>query len=265
MTAAYRLSDHVAIGVGLDTDWATLSVTPFSAAAPDDANMNGFGTYPSGSRSDSVWGSGFRAGVYYENPNTGWHLGAAVKSPQWMQSFEINSQDELGAARLLEFDLDYPLIASLGVGYSGWDRWKLATDVRYIDYENTDGFQTAGFDSSGAVTGFGWDSIWVVAAGVEYRASDCLALRCGYSFNTNPVSDANSFFNVPAPAIVQHHLSAGCSYDTVDHWTLSLAVYHGFENSISGAWQSRMGPISGTSVSSSLSTSSLTMGIAKKF
>ena len=261
LTTAYRLTDDLSIGFGVDSDWATLAVSPFAAASPDDANLDGFPTRPDGSRGDSAWGMGFRAGVYYEHPHNGWHLGASVKSPQWMQTFQINSQDEAGAHRSLEFDLDYPMIASLGAGYSGLDRWKFAADLRYIDYENTDGFQSAGYDATGAVTGFGWESIWVVAAGMEYRATDCLALRCGYSFNTSPVSDAN----VAAPAIVQHHLSAGFSYDTTDNWTVSVAASHGFANSISGPWQSPSGPIAGTSASSRLSTSSVTFGVAKKF
>ncbi len=71
-------------------------------------------------------------------------------------------------------------------------------DSRYIDYENTAGFQSAGYDATGAVTGFGWKSIWVVAAGMAYRATDCLALRCGYSFNTSPISDC-LLYNSPSP------------------------------------------------------------------
>ena len=264
-TAAYQMTDYWSVGVGLNGDWATLAVSPFSAASPDDANGDGFATYPSGSRSDAVWGLGFQAGVYYENPSTGIHLGASFKSPQWLQTYKINSQDELGAGRTLAFDLDYPLIVSLGAGYSGIERWKFAADLRYIDYANTDGFQPTGFDATGAVTGFGWRSIWVASIGSEYQILPCLALRMGYTFNQNPISNRDSFFNVAAPGIIQHHLSAGFSYETHHDWILSMAVKHGFHNSISGPWHGPAGPIAGTSVSSRLATYSLTLGLTKRF
>ena len=105
---------------------------------------------PSGARSDAAWGLGFQVGAYYENPGNGIHLGVSLKSPQWLQAYKFNSQDELGAGRSFEFNLDYPLILSLGAGYSGIDRWKFAADVRYIDYANTDGFEPTGFDATGA-------------------------------------------------------------------------------------------------------------------
>ena len=264
-TAAYQLTDCVSVGFGLNGDWSTLAVAPFSGASPDNANGDGFATFPSGARGDAVWGIGFQAGIYYENPCTGIHLGVSFKSPQWMQTYKINSQDELGAGRSIEFDMDYPMIVSLGAGYSGREQWKYAVDVRYVDYANTDGFQPTGFDATGAVTGFGWRSIWVVSIGSEYQILPCLALRAGYTFNQNPVGDQDSFFNVHAPAIVQHHLSAGFSYETPHDWTLSLAFHHGFSNSISGPWHGPSGPIAGTSVSSRLATYSLSMGLSKKF
>jgi len=264
-TLAYQLTDRVSIGFWLNMDWATLSVAPFSAAVPDDANGDGLRTYPDGARGDSAWGLGFQAGIYYVNKENGLHLGAAIKTPQWIQTFKINSQNELGAGRTLEFDLDYPMIASLGVGYSGWERWKFAADLRYIDYENTNGFQAAGFDSTGAVTGFGWQSIVVMAVGAEYHVTRRFAVRTGYTFNENPIREEDTFYNVPAPAIIQHHLSAGFSYDMVHDWTLSCAVKHGFKNSISGAWQSPAGAIPGTKVSSELSTNSLTIGLGRKY
>lgn len=264
-TAAYQWTEYVSVGVGLNGDWATLAVSPFSAASPDDANGDTFATYPSGSRSDAVWGLGFQTGIYYENPSTGVHFGASFKSPQWLQTYKINSQDELGAERSLAFNLDYPLIVSLGAGYSGIERWKFAADVRYIDYANTDGFQATGFDTTGAVTGFGWQSIWVTSMGGEYQILPCLALRAGYTFNQNPIRNRDSFFNVAAPGIIQHHLSTGLSFETHHDWILSMAFHHGIRNSISGPWHGPAGPISGTSVSSRLATYSLTGGLSKKF
>ncbi len=264
-TIAYELTDRLSFGVGLNADWATLAVAPFSAAIPDDANGNGFRTYPDGSRGDTVWGIGVQLGLYYENEETGLHLGASLKSPQWLQTFKINSEDELGANRTIEFDLDYPLVASLGVGYSGIKRWKFATDVRFINYKETSGFETAGFDANGAVTGFGWQNIFVFATGAQYQVTPRFSVRAGYTFNENPINDNDTFFNIHAPGIIQHHFNTGFSYDTDDGWRLSVALKHGLRNSISGSWYGATGAIPGTNVKSELSTSSLTVGVSKQF
>ncbi len=264
-TASLQLTERFSIGMGINANWATLAVSPFSAAAPDDANGDGFPTYPDGSRAGNSWGLGFQAGLYYVNRQNGVHWGLSLKSPEWMQTYKINSRDELGAGRTLRFDLDNPLIVSLGFGYTGWDRWKFATDIRYIDYEGTNGFQTAGFDSTGAVTGFGWKSIFVVATGAEFRLTPTFALRTGYTYNENPIRDVDTFYNIPAPGIIQHHLSTGFTFDTAHHWKLSLALKYGFRNTISGAWQSPTGAIPGTSVTSELSAYSATIGLSKKY
>ncbi len=264
MTFACQVSETLAVGLGLNGDWATLGVSPFSAASPDDADGDSYATYPPGAQSASVWGLGFQLGIFYDNPRTGWHAGAALKSPQWMQTFKINSYDELGRPRQLRFDLDYPMIFSLGVAYSGWHRSRVAVDLRYIDYRNTDGFQPAGFDPTGAMTGFGWRSIWVVAVGWEYRLHPCFTLRFGYAYNQNPVRDQDTFFNVHAPGIVQHHVSTGFSWHTRHHWDLSLAFRVGLPNTIRGPWQSPAGAVPGTSVESRLATYSLILGLSKR-
>ncbi len=259
-TVAYRWTDRISVGIAPTINWSTLAISPFSAATP-----NANGTYPSAAHTDAAWGLGYQLGIYFEDECSGWHAGMSYKSTQWFQTYKFNSQDHLGAPRQLVFDMDYPSILSLGVGYSGFERLSLAADVRYIDYENTEGFQAAGFDATGAVTGFGWESIWSCSLGGQYMVTDRLAWRLGYAFTENPINDAVTFYNTPAPAIVQHHLSTGFSYDMPDGWVFSSAFHYGFQNSISGQWQSPAGAIPNTSVTSRLSTYSLSAGIHKRF
>ncbi len=261
-TLAYAVSEGWSVGFAPVINWASLEMGPFAATAPDDANGDGFGTYPSTSAT-SAFGIGAQAGAFYDGGD--WQFGASLKTPQWFEKFEFNTTNELGAPRAFGFNLDFPMIASLGLGYSGLDDLELALDVRYIDYENTDGFRESGFDNTGTVRGFGWDSIWVLALGVQYRATDTLTLRCGYSFNQNPVPDAISAINVTAPAIIQHHLGVGLSAALSDHCSASLTYTHGFENEIDGPYQSIGGAIPNTSVRNTLSTQSLVFGIESRF
>ncbi|MCA8988840.1 MAG: outer membrane protein transport protein [Planctomycetaceae bacterium] len=215
---------------------------------------------------DAAWGIGYQIGVYYESPDSGWNFGASYKSPQWFEDFEINSTDHLGGYRRLKMDLDYPAIISMGVGYTGFERVKLACDVRYIDYENTSGFQEAGFTPTGAVTGFGWSSIWAVSTGVEYKIHDGFFWRWGYTYNQSPIDETNMFYNSPAPALIQHHLSTGFSVDCGGGWMTSMAFHYGFRNSVSGNWvHPALGSVPGTDITASLATYGLACGISKKF
>ena len=260
-TAAYEFGNGWSAGFAPTFNWASLAIDPFSAATP-----NANGTYPSAAHGDAVWGLGFQVGLFYQTCDSPWSFGASYKSPQWFQTFEMNGVDHLGAPRLLTLDLDYPAIVSLGVGYCGVPRTKIACDVRYIDYENTDGFQSAGFDATGAVTGFGWDSIWVVATGIEYELFPRLHCRAGYTFNQSPIDSGTMFYNAPAPALVQHHLSAGFTCELGDGWMWSLAYHHGFKNSVSGMWYHPVaGPMTSSQVTHSLTTNGVTFGLTKRF
>ncbi len=258
---ARRLTDRLSVGIAPNVNWASLAVTPFSAAAPD-LTPNG-PVYPNGARADAKWGLGFQTGVYFNDPCTGWHAGLNYSSPQWFQDFKINSATPTGVPRQLAFNLDYPSILSLGVAYSGIPRWDFSCDVRYIDYENTDGFQTAQFAPDGSVTGFGWDSIWVVAVGTQYHVCQHVKLRMGYSFNESPVNSENIFFNVAAPAIVQHHLSGGFAVETRWNWIMSFAYHHGFENSVTGPIQLPVPP--GSDVGADLSTHTAVLSFSKRY
>ncbi|SMP58819.1 long-chain fatty acid transport protein [Neorhodopirellula lusitana] len=259
-TVARRFESGWSVGFAPTFNWATLAIDPFSAAAP-----NADGRYASAAHGDSAWGIGFQAGVFYESAEPGWNLGLSYKSPQWFQDFKMNGWDDTGGARQLQMDLDYPSILSIGGAYTGFQRLQIATDIRYIDYENTDGFQSAGFDANGAVTGFGWDSIWVLSSGVAIDVNDRLQWRFGYTYNQSPIDSANIFYNSPAPAIIQHHLSTGFTREVADGWMCSLAYKHGFQNTVSGKWWGSTGEVAGTRIASTLATNSLSAGLTKRF
>ena len=264
--AACQVTDRMSIGLALLANWNALGVTPFPAAPPDDANGDGYPSYRNGAQRDSRWGLGFQLGVFYENPDSGWNLGASYKSTQWITEYAINAQNEAGFSAPINFNMDYPAILSLGVGYTAIPGWEFAFDLRYIDYENTDGFRVTGFNPDGSVKGFGWSSIWTAGLGAQYHLTDTFTVRGGYMWNENPVPDEVAFFNLQAPAIMQNHLSTGFSWETPHNWTFAMAYTYGFENSISSPWQSPAGgPIPGTMIKSTNSTHLLSAAVYVKF
>jgi long-chain fatty acid transport protein len=237
---------------------AKLSISPAIFASPDDANGDGFFTYPQGTHSQTTWGGGFVLGAYYQEET--WAVGASVKSPQWFDTFRFNSNDEIGRPRTLNFNLDLPLIASLGASYRGFERWMLAADVRYLDYNDANGLGDAGFLRTGAVNGVGWKSIFAAAAGAQYDLTDAVSLRLGYSWNGNPVPNGLSAINAATPVIIEHMLSAGASWRITQDFTLSLAYVHGFQNSGEGPLLTPAGAVPGTSVKNATSGDIVVLG-----
>jgi long-chain fatty acid transport protein len=233
-------------------------------APPDNASGNGFPTYPAATHTQDKWGFGLEAGAYYTF-DSGFRLGASVKSPRWFERFVWQSVDQLGKPRTTYFDADLPLIASAGVGYSGFQRWLFGVDTHYIDYTNADGFRKTGFDATGALQGVGWRSIWTIAVGAQYRLFESVSLRLGYSWNQNPIDNNRTFFNVASPLFIQNVVSAGASYQVTDCFSLSLAYMHIFQNTNTGAIILPTGVIPGSSVTSSASADSIILGGTVRF
>ena len=141
----------------------------------------------------------------------------------------------------------------------------IAVDARLFDYGNAAGFRETGFKANGALAGLGWSSIFATSAGIQYEASESLYLRVGYSFNQNPISDADSGFNVVSPVIIQHFAYFGGSIRLSTNSLFSVAYVHGFENDVSGPIQSPLGAIPGSSVTSTASLDELSAGVTVQF
>ncbi|MBY0528339.1 MAG: outer membrane protein transport protein [Gemmataceae bacterium] len=262
-TAAYWLTDRLAIGVSPTLTLASLRIDPNFVATPD-VLPGGVVAYPRSAHARISAGGGVQAGIFYVLPD-GWQLGASVKSPQRLETFYFNSQTSVGAPLKVPFNLDYPLIASAGVAYSGLERWLFAVDFRWVDYENTDGFRQSGFGPDGAVQGLGWRSIFAVLAGVQYQWTDSLTVRAGYSYNQNPVPDAQATINTSAPSIIEHVIYAGASWRVSEALLLSAAYAHGFENAIEGSYRGPTVIVPGSSVRNQASADTFLMGATVQF
>jgi long-chain fatty acid transport protein len=263
-TIAYQLTDHLSIGVAPTVDLAFLQADPAFFGAPDDASGNGFPTFPGATGTRYSSGLGFQVGIYYTT-DSGFQFGSSLKSPQWFELFRYASVDQLGQPRNVNFTFQYPLISSTGIAYTGFEHWVLSADFRYVDYHNTEAFKTAGFQPDGSVQDLGWRSIFGLALGAQYQLTNALSLRVGYDYNMNPVPNANTGFNVASPTIAEHTLAAGASYKVTECFIVSLPYLHGFQNSITGPFESARGPVPGTSITSALFGDTLALGFQVRF
>lgn len=257
-----QVTDRLTAGISVVPAFSMLKVTPAPFATPVSAGST-LAYYLSASNNAWAFGVGAQAGIQYKFSDV-FSAGLAYHTPIWFRDFKWQLADLTGAKHPTEFEMDLPQLVSIGIGVTPTSRTHFGVDARWFDYANTTGFDKSGYNNYGAVVGFGWKSIWAIGGGVQQQLTHSTKIIGGYNFSQNPVPDSESFFNIPAPAIVQHHLSAGL-VQTIGSWDVNVAYYHAFRNSITGPWISAQGPIPGTSVTSKMSENSLTIGMAKSF
>lgn len=273
LTYAYEINDNLFIGIAPTIGFAGLELEPNPIAAPsptlgypvsDNANATGFGA---------------QIGLLYKNDG-GFSAGVSYKSNQTFGDFEFDSKYLDGSAAPDEkFQMDYPAIMSVGVGYST-DDIDVALDYRMIDYENTEGFEASGWqiaDSgpfagfpTGAVEGFGWENVSVVSFGLQYKGVEQLPLRLGYTYSSNPINEDLAFFSVPATAIIAHAFQFGLGYEVNDKITVNTGFHYGMSdgetsgmllNPLMISPSNPLGAVPGSEVSYDMTTSMVMLGV----
>jgi long-chain fatty acid transport protein len=258
---ARQLTERLSIGFSAVPSLSMLQVIPAPFSAPVSAGSS-MPYYLSAGNNAPAMGAGFSAGVHYAFDKV--NLGASYRSPVWFRHFNWNRKDLAGNTNALTFQMNLPQVVSLGTGISPTKSTRIGVDVRWFDYEHTAGFDEVGYNDDDAVSGFGWKNIWAVGGGVQQTVSKSLKIMAGYNYSGNPVPAKYTFFNTPAPAIVQHHVSGGATW-SMGKVDMTATYYHAFQNSITGRWISGQGPIPGTSVTSKMSEDSVTIGFGKTF
>lgn len=262
MGISRQVTDRLSAGFSLVPAFSMLKVTPAPFATPV-TNGSTMPYYLTDGKNSWAFGLGAQAGVRYK-VNEVLSVGASYHSPIWFRDFTWKIADLTGEKHDVEFEMDLPQVVSAGIGITPTSRTTIGVDARWFNYSNTVGFNKSGYNNQGAVVGFGWQNIWAVGGGVQQQITSTTKVIAGYNYSQNPVPDSLSFFNVPAPAIVQHHVSGGI-VQKMGNWDVNLTYYHAFENSITGPWISAMGPIPGTSVTSRMHENSVTIGFSKSF
>jgi long-chain fatty acid transport protein len=254
-----QVTDHLSVGFSPIIDIGKLQADPLTLVAPI-----GFLTFPDGTHSQWQWGAGFQVGAYLTSCS-GWNFGISYKSPQWFERFTFDTTDALGRPQRQSVSINLPSVSSVGVSYSGLNRWLFAADARFIDYHNANGFGQSGFAPDGSVRGLGWDDQFVIAVGAQYQLTDRISVRAGYSYNTNPEPSNQAFFNIGAPTIIQNTVYTGASLDLSKSLTLSAAYVHAFQNQLQGPIVLPTGPVLGTSVQSQVSADAVVIGLTVRY
>ena len=223
-TLAYKLNDNNAIGID-----PIFALQRFKAHG-----LEGFGVNSSGY--DYSYGGGVRIG--YTGKWTDWlTVGATYQSRIFTTSF--NDYKNLFAE---QGSFDIPSNFAVGVAVKPLKQVTFALDVEHIFFSEVkavgNNLSAATFASglgSNNGPGFGWRDVTAVKTGIAYDATKSLTLRVGYNYSTQPIPDNQTYFNILAPAVVQHHVTAGVTWRFNKNWEASAFYAHAFEQSVNGS------------------------------
>lgn len=234
-TLSYQLTENLSVGFAPTLTTQTVIFDPLGPSVITPLALDGQGNR-------MHFGGGFQVGAYYQM-NNGINAGFTFKSKQWIEELDF-----LSSAGQINFNLDYPMILSAGLSYTGMENWVFAIDGRYFDYENTDGYRE-----------LGWRSVFAGAVGVQYRMNEKMTARLGYNFNQNPIESGAVATNAVSPLIQTQNVAAGGTYRFTHNVDVNLAYVYLVDNRVSG-------PLGGgATISNAVQAHSLIMGIAVRY
>lgn len=207
---AYKLSDKLSLGAALNLDYAMMDFEAGSVA--EVAHNDG-----------EAYGLGFTVGALYEATDE-LSFGFAYESKQYFSDFRFNTVS--GTDKL---DFDQPQSITLGLGIKPSSKFRLAFDVSWIDWPQTNGENKPVYtkNSSGAAAwNLNWDQQLVYKVGVEYDLNEKVALRAGYNYGKSPLDSSRAFENISFPAIAEHHITAGMGIKLTEKLTLNLGFMY---------------------------------------
>ena len=256
MVFSIQMTDRLAIALGPTLAMGRLSLNTNFFAPPTN------GQYPSGDGTRYHFGGGAQIGMYF-TPNRCWSFGASLKSPIWMETFRYKIDAQPGQQSVDEVNFDLPMMATCGVGFRPNSNLLITSDLRFTDYNNTEGFgDPAQFEADGRVSGLGWKSVFSAHVGARARLSQRFYGSAGYVYCSKLIPDESSFFNLGSDLGYRHGFTFGGTWMCSSCLGLSMA-YNYFPE-----WGSA-GPlvlannfeVPGTTIAQRVSAQSLTLGL----
>ncbi|WP_420468052.1 OmpP1/FadL family transporter [Panacagrimonas sp.] len=198
---------------------------PFSA---DPQNLSNRGY-------EDSFGGGVRLGVQGALTSTV-RIGASWQSRVYMSEF-----DHYAGLFAEQGDFDVPSTFTIGAAANLSPTLTAALDVQHIAFSEVDSVgnpllpnlaQARLGDDGGA--GFGWDDVTVIKLGFAVQGAGQRTWRFGYSYADQPIQDTELLFSLLAPAVVEHHFTAGLTQKLTGSNAWSVALMYAPRNSVDG-------------------------------
>jgi long-chain fatty acid transport protein len=229
-TLAFNVAPHQAVGVALNIGYQR-----FKAEGLQNFASAGFSSAPA-SVTGQGYASSFGAGV-----RVGWlaeltplvKVGATLQTKTYARPF-----DKYAGLFAEQGSFDIPANFGAGIAVNVHPKVTVLVDGERILYGQVKAIANSGaaqalLGSSGG-PGFGWQDVTVEKLGVDVAVSPRLTLRGGYNHSDVPFPSTETFFNLLAPAVVQHHATVGATWRLAAGQEISVAWVHAFANTVNG-------------------------------
>jgi long-chain fatty acid transport protein len=224
LAAAYKLDDHLSLGVALNIYYGELLLTRSVVLAAPPAPEGNFHLrghdFAVGATPSFLYKFDERnaIGMYYRSPFTLDLAGTA----------RLNAP-EIGQFGPSHTDAPLNLPQSIGIGYAvrPIDRLKIEADAIWTDWHTFKALKISSADPhfNGLALPARWKSGFTFRLGTQYDLTAHWALRAGYAYSQNSVPE--STFSPLVPDSNYHLLSVGLGYST-DRWSLDAAYEYIF-------------------------------------
>ncbi|RJF94947.1 long-chain fatty acid transporter [Oleomonas cavernae] len=206
---AYEVAPGHSIGVSFNLAYQRFNakgIGLFAGFSQDPAHVSNQGN-------DDAFGYGFRIG--YLGQITPWlTVGATYQSKTWAEEF-----DKYAGLFADQGDFDAPANYGVGVAFHAPHGVDLVGEIQQIEYSDVSAvgnsvnslFAGKPLGSSDG-PGFGWDDVTVFRLGANYQITPEWQIRGGWAYATQPVQEGETFFNILAPGVVQHHFTLGATW-----------------------------------------------------
>ena len=229
---AYRVTDFLSIGGGIDIQYADAKLTN---AVPNTLAPGG-PTVATDGFSDldgDDWSVGFNIGVLLlptEDLRVGLHYRSGMDHDLEGRAVVSDLTGPLAAANG-RFDsstsLDLPDILSVGLAYEATSELTLLGEFQWFGWNSFNELRV-NFDDGmpDAVRRQDFRNTFSVAGGAEYRLSEDWTLRGGMQYDRTPTVDGSR--NTSLPDGDRLWLAAGATYNLAEGWFVDAALSHAF-------------------------------------
>lgn len=228
-TWAMKLNPQHSIGVSLNLVRQTFEargLQPFAGMSSDPSALTNNGK-------DTSTGAGLKLGWNGEiTPEL--TMGATYQPKTRMGKFS-----KYAGLFAEQGGFDIPATYGLGFAHKTTPTTTFAFDYQAIQYggvasiANTNAAGGPLGADNGA--GFGWKNVKVYKIGITEVKSETLTMRIGYSYNSQPIQESQTMFNILAPGVVQSHVTLGATWNMSKQNELTVGYMHAFEKKVNGS------------------------------
>ena len=226
-TVAYRISDKLSIGAGLDIALGDVNLT----RRQSNDIFGDIGDVELDGTSDIAFG--FNAGIFYK-PFDEFSLGVSYRSKvdaevvggdvnfsNLSSAFQNNAAFQATLPNTFDAKIPLPSVFTLGLGAYPTDKLSLAMDFSFVGWS---AYEELRFDfdvGDPSVNVRNYTNSIVIHFGAEYMLTEKLAARAGFYYDDSPVN--GGFMTPETPDANAKGYTAGLGYEISDKFTLDVS------------------------------------------